>query len=99
MAPHPLDAIGKIAPELVKTVSQGRQAAFQDGALSAKTKLLVALALDAAHGAENGVASLARQALERGATKEEIAETVAVVHYICGVGAVYTASRGLAGVV
>jgi alkylhydroperoxidase/carboxymuconolactone decarboxylase family protein YurZ len=30
-----------------------------------------------------------------GATKEEILEVIHVVHYICGVGSVYTAAQGL----
>ena len=46
-----------------------------------------------AHGAVEGVRSLAEQAIKAGATKEEITETIRVAHYISGVGCVYTAAR------
>ena len=51
------------------------------------------MALDAAHGAVDGVRALAEQALKAGATKEEIAEAIRVAQYISGVGSVYTAAR------
>jgi alkylhydroperoxidase/carboxymuconolactone decarboxylase family protein YurZ len=50
------------------------------------------MALDAAHGAVQGVKSLAQQALAAGATKEEIAETIRVACYVNGVSCVYTAA-------
>jgi alkylhydroperoxidase/carboxymuconolactone decarboxylase family protein YurZ len=46
-----------------------------------------------AHGAVEGVRSLAGQAIKAGATKEEITETIRVAQYISGVGCVYTAAR------
>ena len=76
-------------------VDDTRQFAFNDGALPRKFKLIIALALDAAHGATDGVESLARAAMQAGATKEEIAEALRVAQYISGVGSVYTASRAL----
>jgi alkylhydroperoxidase/carboxymuconolactone decarboxylase family protein YurZ len=42
-----------------------------NGALSRKIKLLIALAFDAAHGAESGVRALALAAQKEGATPEE----------------------------
>jgi alkylhydroperoxidase/carboxymuconolactone decarboxylase family protein YurZ len=51
--------------------------------------------LDAVHGASDGVQALAREAIEAGATKEEITEALRVAQYICGVGCVYTAARAL----
>lgn len=95
MPENPLKPLEELDPEFVKLVQDTRQFAMSDGALPRKTKLLIALALDAAHGTEDGVKSLVRQALDCGATKKEIAETVRVAQYISGVGAVYTAARGL----
>ncbi len=35
------------------------------------------------------------QAMEAGATKDEIMQAVKVTHYICGAGSVYTAAAAL----
>ena len=96
--PDPLEIIGKVDAELHGAVGACRDLALSDGALDAKTKILIALALDAAHGADNGVKSLAVQALQKGASKEEILEAVRVAYFVAGVGSVYTAASGLAGV-
>ena len=53
------------------------------------------MAFDASYGAVNGVKSLVQQALEAGATKEEIAEALRVAQYISGVGCIYTAGQAL----
>lgn len=95
MTGHPLAVFMQHDPQLMELVNQSRELTFADGALSKKHKLLIALALDAAHGAVNGVRSLAQQALAAGATKEEILEAVHVTHYISGVGSVYTSAQGL----
>jgi len=95
---HPLEPIKKLDPGFFDFVEQSRERALKDGALSAKTKYLIAMVLDAAHGAVGGVASLARQAIKHGASREEIAEAIQVANFISGVGSVYTASFGLAEV-
>ncbi|MFC1969567.1 carboxymuconolactone decarboxylase family protein [Chloroflexota bacterium] len=69
--------------------------ALSDGAIPRKYKVLIALALDAAHGASEGVKTLANVAIQAGATKEDIAETLRVAQYVCGVGSIYTTSRAL----
>ena len=98
MNKHPLETIRKLDPEFFEAVVRNSEKAFADGALSAKTKYLIAMALDAAHGAAGGVASLGRQAVEHGASKEEITEALQVANFVSGVGSVYTASFGLAEV-
>lgn len=95
MSESPLDILGKAAPELLAEVERDRGQAFSDGALPKKTKYLIALALDAQHGAIHGVTSLGKAALAAGATKEEILEAVRVAYFVAGVGCVYTAARGL----
>jgi alkylhydroperoxidase/carboxymuconolactone decarboxylase family protein YurZ len=95
MAKHPLNVFEQNDPGLFKLVTDTKALAVADGALPKKVKLLIAMALDAAHGTESGVRSLALQAREAGATKQEILETIRVTHYICGAGAVFTAAPAL----
>lgn len=92
---HPLSVVQENDQALYSAVSDARDLALKDGALPAKYKLLTAMALDAAHGAVNGVKALALDALACGATKEEVFETLRVVYHICGAGSVYTAAAGL----
>ena len=95
MAEHPLKIFEKIDPELLKLVRETNSFALAEGALPRRFKLLIAMALDASHGAARGVRSLAEQAMKAGATKEEIVETIRVAQYISGVGSVYTAADAL----
>ena len=98
MAEHPLQILIDNDPELVKLDSQGSALEFTDGALPKKIKLLMALAIDASLGAVGGVHALAQQALDAGATREEILETVRVVHFVGGHGKLHVAAQGLRGV-
>jgi alkylhydroperoxidase/carboxymuconolactone decarboxylase family protein YurZ len=98
MAKDPLQAIGKLDPELVRVVRETAEFALADGALPRKTKLLIAMALDAAHGAASGVGSLAQRAMEAGATRQEVGEALRVALYVSGVGSTYTAAHGLENV-
>jgi alkylhydroperoxidase/carboxymuconolactone decarboxylase family protein YurZ len=95
MAEHPLKIFEKIDPELIKLVRDTNAFALADGALSRKNKFLIAMALDAAHGTVEGTKALAEQAINAGATREEIVETIRVAQYISGVGSVYVAARAL----
>jgi len=97
MAQNPLEIIESNDGELYRYIEEGRVLAFAPGALGAKEKLLIAAALDAARGAANGVRALAGQAMEAGATREEVMEAMRVAAYISGVGSVYTAAAGLDG--
>ena len=98
MPENPLKIIETQDPDLFKNVQDTRALALNDGALPSKTKLLMAMALDASHGTVDGVRSLAQAAMNAGATKEEIMETVRVAQFISGVGCVYTAARALDGI-
>jgi alkylhydroperoxidase/carboxymuconolactone decarboxylase family protein YurZ len=95
MAEHPLKVFEKIDPELFKLVQNTDEFALANGALSKKIKLLIAMALDASHGAAHGVRALAQQAMKAGATREEITETLRVAQYVSGAGSIYTAAEGL----
>jgi alkylhydroperoxidase/carboxymuconolactone decarboxylase family protein YurZ len=95
MSEGPLAALGKLDPELVDHLGTADALVYGDGALPRKFKLLLAMAFDAAHGAEGGVKALANAALRAGATRQEIAETLRVAYHLTGVGCLYTASRAL----
>lgn len=95
MSEHPLKIFEKLDPELLKLVENTSELALADGALPRKFKLLIAMALDASHGAVQGVKALALAAMQAGATKEEITEALRVAQYVSGVGSVYTAAQAL----
>jgi alkylhydroperoxidase/carboxymuconolactone decarboxylase family protein YurZ len=98
MANDPLDVLQRSDAELFEQIGKARELAFKDGEISKKHKLLIALAIDVAKHSEKGVRSLALQALEAGATKAEIMETLRVANHICGVGSMYVAANGLQGI-
>ncbi len=95
MTEHPLAALESIDPELLKRMKDDSEFTYSDGALSKKIKLLIAMSLDASAGTVQGTASLARQAMQAGATKEEISEALRVTHLISGAGSIYTAAAAL----
>ncbi len=105
MSEHPLSTLHKLDPNLAAHLQATDSLIYADGALPKKIKLLVAMAFDAAAGAEGGVKALAVAALQAGATKEEIAQVLRVArrpltaHHLTGVGTLYTASRALKDVV
>jgi len=90
-----LKAYEKIDPEIRKRFENMRSLAFKHGALSSKIKTLIAMALDASHGSEEGVRALAHSETKAGATREEIGEALIVALYVCGVGSAYTAAHAL----
>lgn len=95
MPDHPLKVFEELDPELLNLVEDTRKLALDEGALPRRLKLLIAMALDASHGTVEGVKALAQAALQAGATKEEIRETLRVAQFISGVGCVYTAAHAL----
>jgi len=80
---------------MMKRLEELDEFVYGSGALPRKIKLLIAMAFDAAHGAENGVRSLAAAAIQEGATTEEIAEVLRVAYHLSGVGTLYIGSIGL----
>ncbi len=85
-------------PELFTLLESTRDLAFVEDGIPLKYKLLLAMALDAANGSVGGVEFLAVQAMQAGATKEEIMQAIRITQYIFGVGSVYTASEALKNV-
>ena len=78
----------KAMPELAKQLGVQVDEAYKDGAIDTKTKRLMAMAIALGAGCRNCVLGQAMSALEQGATKEEMLETIAVV----------TSMRGTTGV-
>jgi len=95
MAEHPLSAIQGVDPKMMDHLKDMSELIYCSGALPKKVKLLMAMAFDAAHGADLGVKALAAAAMKEGATTEEIAEALRVAYHLSGVGTLYTASSGL----
>ena len=60
---NPLDVIREADAELYEQMTNVRELAFQEGALSQKHKLLIALAIEVVEHSEGGIRSLAQQAL------------------------------------
>lgn len=74
--------LGKFAeqlPEVFQRVRAQTTEAYRDGALSAKVKRLMAMAIALGAGCRNCVLGQTTYALEAGATKEEILEVLSVV--------------------
>lgn len=78
------------APEVMKGFSAIAQAALQPNALDAKTKELIALAIGIAVRCDDCIAFHVKAALDHGATKEEILETLGMAIYMgAGPSAMY----------
>ncbi|WP_094228994.1 carboxymuconolactone decarboxylase family protein [Methanolobus psychrotolerans] len=95
MEEHPLKIIQEQDSEFFSIIEANRENALSEGSIPLKYKLLIAMALDAEHGAVDGVKVLAMQAMAQGATKEEIIEAIRIANYIGGIGSVYTAANAL----
>ncbi len=76
--------IEQFMPDIWDTYLAQVRETMKDGALSAKMKELTAVALSIAVHCEPCIKVHIRRAKEKGATKEEIAEILAVVLMMCG---------------
>ena len=97
MSGNPLDVFAQLDPELLKRLGEAHALDLSDGALPKRTKLLMVMAIDACLGSFHGVRALAEQAMQAGATRQEVAEAIRVAYYVGGASALYTAGRGLEG--
>lgn len=71
-------------PVFYQQVCQIIELAMSPGALDERTKILIALGIDAYKGAEQGVKVLAQQARELGVTEAEIAEALRIPYFVAG---------------
>jgi alkylhydroperoxidase/carboxymuconolactone decarboxylase family protein YurZ len=79
-----MKSVAENDPDFAKTIEEIVKKAMGEGALDRKTKTLIALALDASHGAKEGVASLAKTARQLGVSEEEINETLRMAYFVAG---------------
>ncbi|OUJ18684.1 Damma-carboxymuconolactone decarboxylase-like protein [Methanonatronarchaeum thermophilum] len=86
--PEVLQTIEDIEPENLGRYRRCNNKILQDGALPAKTKILVALAVVASKQCEPCTESQMKSALNNGATKEEIMELMEVIFITSGAPAV-----------
>lgn len=71
-------------PSVFEAYGSMSKAAMSDGALDAKTKELIALAISVVRQCDGCMASHARMAARRGATAEEVAEALGVAIMMSG---------------
>jgi AhpD family alkylhydroperoxidase len=71
--------VAQVLPDVMQCVGGLTAEVYKDGVLSCKMKRLMALALALGTGCQNCILSQTMEALENGATKEEILETISVV--------------------
>ncbi|RZN61731.1 carboxymuconolactone decarboxylase family protein [Methanonatronarchaeum sp. AMET6-2] len=86
--PEILNVIGEIEPENLKRYNMCNKKLLEDGALSAKTKDLISLAVVASQQCEPCTEVRMKSALNHGATKEEIMELMEVIFITAGAPAV-----------
>ncbi len=79
-------------PDFAQAIEKVASSAMAPGALDQKTKLLIALALDAAHGAGEGVASIANLLRAQGTSDAEIAEALRIAYFAFGNSILVTSS-------
>ena len=91
--PKFIDQLRYNDPQLHEAVAAVADLAMSPGALDGKTKLLIAIALDALCGAKKGVEILAKQAKKAGVTKEEIAEALRLAYFVAGNGVLAVAGE------
>lgn len=86
------------APETMKAFSALAQSALVTKALDTKTKELIALAIGVAVRCDDCIAFHVKAALEQGATRQEIEETLQMAIYMGAGPSVMYASHALAAV-
>jgi len=88
-----VDSLAESDSEMAQALERVIELAMGPGVLELKTKLLIVLALDAFKGAERGVAAVAEQARQAGATEEEIREVLRIAYLIAGMDCLRAGSR------
>lgn len=86
--PHILETLKELDPHFVKKYNRCYDKILNDGAIPAKYKILMALAVVASKQCEACTVSQMKSALNNGATKEEIMETMEVISITSGAPAV-----------
>lgn len=93
--PEIMNMMGEMNPRLFEHYKECDDQIQEDGALSAKVKVLMSLAVMASQRCEPCCESQLRSALNHGATKEEIMETMSVIFITSGAPGVAACRRAL----
>jgi AhpD family alkylhydroperoxidase len=103
---HPNEVLGELrqpardlrehVPDVINAYAAMQKAALADGALPAKVKELIALAVAVTRECDGCIASHARGAARREATEEEVAEAIGVAVMMNGGPATVWGPRALA---
>lgn len=91
-----LSSLRSSTPEVMKSFSELGRAATAAGALDAKTKELIALALSVAVRCDPCIGFHAKALVKLGATRQEIDETLGVTTYMGGGPSLMYAARAVA---
>ena len=83
-------------PDFAEAIEKVSNLAMTAGVLDEKTKLLIALALDAAHGASGGVVNISKQLRAQGTTDAEICEALRIAYVTFGNSILITSSTAFA---
>lgn len=94
-APNILHTLKEIDPNFVKKYRRCHDKLLSDGAMPAKYKILMALAVVASKQCEACTVSQMKSALKNGATAEEIMETMEVISITSGAPAVAACREAL----
>lgn len=94
-SPEILEILGELDPGFLEGYRKCASQILTDGALSAKTKILMALAVVASKQCEVCAVSQMKSALKNGATKDEIMETMNVIFVTSGAPAVAACREAL----
>lgn len=86
--PEILDVLHDLDADFLKKYNMCNHRLLKNGALSAKTKILMALAVVASKQCDKCVVSQMRSAINSGVTKEEIMEAMDVIFITSGAPAV-----------
>jgi AhpD family alkylhydroperoxidase len=86
--PQILETLGELDPEFLHKYKRCDHKLLSDGALPAKVKILIALAVVASKQCERCAVVQMQSALKNGATKEEIMEVMDVLFITSGAPAV-----------
>jgi len=85
----------QLIPDVYRGFAAMSEAALNDGALSAKVKELMAMAIGVVHGCDGCIASHAKGAARAGATPQEAAEAIGVSILMHGGPATIYGARAL----
>jgi AhpD family alkylhydroperoxidase len=79
-----LDLISKQQPEVIAALYKLKNTVFKNGALTSREKELIAVAVTALLKCDECLAVHAQKAVEAGATKDQLRESLLVAMYLAG---------------